>query len=92
MKMLFLFIAFILILGLVNVLLPWITDVYERYRYRKVVTCPEARTLAEVTLQARRAALTSIFKKPVIHVKSCSLWPRRKGCGEACAKENWPSP
>jgi hypothetical protein len=28
----------------------------------------------------------------VLHVKSCSLWPSKRGCAERCISENWPIP
>ena len=78
------------VIGLFYVVLPFTNDVYNRFRYRKVVGCPENNTLAEVKLNARWAALTAIFRKPVLRVKSCSLWPKKKGCAERCVRENWP--
>jgi hypothetical protein len=75
-------------LGLFYIVLPFTLDVYRRFRYRKVVTCPDTYGLADVRLNARWAALTAIFRKPALRVKSCALWPRKKGCAEGCVKEN----
>jgi hypothetical protein len=79
------------VIGLFYVVLPFTHDVYRRFRYRKVVSCPETYRLAEVRLHAAWAALTAIFRKPVLRVKSCSLWPKKKGCAESCVHENWPT-
>ena len=77
-------------MGLFYVVLPFTFDVYRRFRYRKVVTCPETHGLAEVRLDALLAGLTAVFRKPVLRVKSCTLWPRKKNCAQRCVKENWP--
>ena len=80
----------IVVIGLFYVVLPFTYDVYSRFRYRKVVKCPETHGLAEVKLNARWAALTAIFRKPVLRVENCSLWPRKEGCAESCVREDWP--
>ena len=85
-------IAAILMLALVFVLLPVALDTYRRFSHRKVITCPETHELTEVTLKARRAGLMATFgKESLLRVKSCTLWPKKKGCAEACVKENWPT-
>jgi hypothetical protein len=66
-------------------------DVYRCFRYRKIITCPDTHEFAEVSLDAPRAALGAVLAKPKVRVKSCSYWPRKKGCAECCVKENWPS-
>jgi hypothetical protein len=76
-------------MGLVYVVLPFTFDVYRRFRYWKVVTCPETHGLAEVRLNALLAGLTAVFHKPVLRVKSCTLWPRKKHCAQRCIKGNW---
>jgi hypothetical protein len=88
--------AFVLIAGVVAVtfyyiVLPYTLAQYRRFRYRKILACPETQGLVEVALDSRRAFFTGIFGKPVVRVKSCTLWPRKKGCAENCVKENWPS-
>jgi hypothetical protein len=83
--------AVIIATGLFYVVLPLTLDVYRRFRYRKVVTCPDTKGIAEVRLDARWAAFTALLRKPELRVRSCTLWPRKKGCPENCAKENWPA-
>jgi hypothetical protein len=83
--------AAIIALGAVYVLLPLVIHTFQRFRRRKVVTCPETEELVEVTLKAKRAALASAFHKPLLRVKNCTLWPKKKGCEEECVKENWES-
>ena len=85
-----LLIAGIIGFGLTFVLVPVFIDAYRQYRYRKVITCPQTQGLAEVILDSGRAALGAAGGRPVIRVKNCSLWPKRKGCDEKCVTENWP--
>ena len=65
---------------------------FYRYRNRKVIICPGTHGSAGVQLNARRTALTTVFGRPLLAVQNCSLWPRKKGCDEACVKQNWPEP
>lgn len=90
MKTPLILIAATVALGLFYIVLPFTFDVYRRFRYRKVVTCPDTHGLAEVRLNACWAALTAVFHKPALRVKSCTLWRRKNGCAEGCVKENWP--
>jgi hypothetical protein len=78
--------------GLLFVVAPVVSDIYARYRNGKSLNCPEARATAEVTLNTHRAALAGAFGRPIVRVKSCSLWPGKKGCAEKCVSENWPVP
>lgn len=81
----------IIALGLLYVVLPVTLDTYRRFRYGQVVTCPNTHGPAEVRLNARLATFTAAFRKPDLRVKSCTLWPEKKGCAENCVKENWPT-
>jgi hypothetical protein len=65
---------------------------YRRFRGRKTAVCPESGQIVEVELKAARAGLMSIFGAQRARVKWCSLWPRKKGCSEACVQEYWNSP
>ncbi|HWP58623.1 MAG TPA: hypothetical protein VNL14_12100 [Candidatus Acidoferrales bacterium] len=51
----------------------------KRYRYRKVVTCPETGQPAQVLVDASARH----GEKPV-RIGNCSLWPKRKGCTQSC--------
>ena len=75
--------------GLLFNVFPFTADVYRRFRYRKVVTCPDTEGLAEVELKASWAAFTAVFRRPELRVKSCSLWPGKRGCTQRCARDNW---
>ena len=76
----------ITVLGLVYVTLPIVIDYYRRYRPTKVVTCPETGGLAEVETRAVQAAFHSLVATPQLRVKNCTLWPKKKGCAEACLR------
>ena len=92
MKTLLILIAAIIALGLFYIVRPFTLDVYRRFRYRKVVNCPDTHSLAEITdCNAWWAAVTAVFRAPALRVKSCTLWPRKEGCAEGCVKENWPA-
>jgi hypothetical protein len=85
--------AVILVTALVLVLIPVALDSYQRFRHRKVIVCPDTHQTAEVMPKAWYAALmTALARKPILRVKSCSLWPKKMGCEEKCIKENWPTP
>ena len=77
----------IISLGGLFVLLPLVVHTFQRYRHKKVVHCPETGGLAEVDINATRAAISSLFSKPLLRVKNCTLWPKRKGCGEGCLRQ-----
>jgi hypothetical protein len=62
--------------GLLFVVAPVVIDIYARYRNGKALNCPETHGTAEVTLKTHRAAVAAAFGKPVLRVKSCSLWPQ----------------
>jgi len=76
--------AAIVAVGLVYVLLPTVLEAYFRFRGKREFRCPETGTEAEVGVDARLAALTEPFGRPRLRVVSCSLWPERDGCAQAC--------
>jgi hypothetical protein len=58
---------------------------YVLHRGQKVVTCPDDAAAASVEVNAVRYAATSMLDQPVVELKSCSRWPAKAGCGQACA-------
>jgi hypothetical protein len=54
-----------------------------RYRYRKIVKCPEIAGPAEILINASPAS-SSKGKRSA--VRNYSLWPKRKGCTQSCLK------
>ncbi len=74
----------VLALGAFYVLFPVVLTTFLRYRGRRALTCPETGRPAEVGVDAARAAAGSAFGKLALRVKSCSLWPERRGCAQSC--------
>ena len=83
----FITVATIIALAVLLVLLPLAVHTFQRYRSKKVVRCPETKGLAEVDIDAPRAAFSSAFGKPRLRIKNCTLWPKRRGCGEGCLRQ-----
>jgi len=60
--------------------------VYRRSHGAREVTCPEANHFATIQLDARHAVAMHARGETNRRVKSCSLWPERQACGQACLK------
>ncbi len=63
---------------------PWTAGAYLRYRGKMLVTCPETRKPAAVSVDVAHAVLTAGLGKPDLRLSSCSRWPEREGCGQEC--------
>ena len=74
----------IVAVAVVYVLLPVVGEAFVRFRVQRRLSCPETGANAEVGVDARRAAFTAAFAHSLLRVKSCSLWPERRGCGQTC--------
>jgi hypothetical protein len=66
-----------------GVFLPLLARPLPRYRYRKMLRCPETGQDAEVSIDATRAAISS-FTAAGLKARNCSLWPERRGCSRKC--------
>ena len=62
------------------------------YRGARLVPCPETRQPAAVQLEAWHAALTGIFRRPALRVRTCSRWPERTSCGQSCVQQILAAP
>lgn len=91
MKNALLLVAAIVAVGVLDNVSAVLRHFYGRFRHGKVVTCPDTENLADVQLKAGWAAVTALFRRPVLRVKSCTLWPGKKGCAQGCVKDYWPS-
>jgi hypothetical protein len=60
---------------------------YFRMRGTRIVTCPESKQTAAVTVDAAHSALGGIFDVADIQISTCSRWPARPECDQACAGE-----
>lgn len=74
----------ILGVALLYVLMPLVADTFRRFRSPSMRSCPETGGKAEVGIDASHAAFTSAFGRPLLRVKSCSLWPERERCRQNC--------
>lgn len=80
-------VAAIVALASFYVLFPLVLHTYQRCRHKRVLVCPETKGMAEVDVDARLAAFSSAFGRPLLRVKDCSVWPERRGCAQACLRE-----
>jgi hypothetical protein len=63
-----------------------------KFRGRRVITCPETRNPAGVTVDSRHAMATGLGRAPQLRLESCSRWPEKAGCGQECLSEIAASP
>jgi hypothetical protein len=75
----------IAVLAIVYVLLPVALTTFARFRRQQNLRCPEAGQEAGLLFDPGRAALSACLGRPSLRVRNCSLWPARRGCGQACA-------
>lgn len=73
-------------LALGYVLFPVASTTFFHYRGTRTLRCPETEKDAGVQIDARRAALGSIFGRTHLRVQNCSLWPARQRCAQGCLK------
>ena len=59
---------------------------YRKYRGAWIVECPETEASAEISLDMKRAVLTSAVGTPLLQVHDCSRWPGRHGCDQSCLR------
>jgi hypothetical protein len=64
-----------------------VATAYSRMRGVRVVVCPETRQPAAITISATKAAISAVCEQPDLHVRTCSRWPDRKACNEACTAQ-----
>jgi len=65
---------------------------YFRLKGERVVTCPADQTKAAVDINAGKAAASAVFGTPSFTLTTCSHWPERSGCGQACVSQIQSSP
>ena len=56
----------------------------ERFGGERVIICPETGKAAMVEVDARHAALTSLFGQTDLRLENCWRWPMRQDCGQEC--------
>jgi hypothetical protein len=57
---------------------------WRRYRGVRVVSCPETHERVAVEVDAPMAAAAAALGMHELHLRSCTRWPERAGCGQEC--------
>jgi hypothetical protein len=70
--------------GFFFVVLPVALMAFGRYREPRVIVCPEAGRGARVAVDTHHATATAVLGRLHLRVASCTLWPARFGCKQAC--------
>jgi hypothetical protein len=60
---------------------------FMRYRGKRVVVCPETRKYVAVEVDALHAAATAAKGEPELVLRSCTRWPERADCDQACVHQ-----
>ena len=81
-----------IILGLLATMIVTFVALYLRYRGGRVVTCPETRAPVSAKINAALAAGTWLVSRPRFVITTCSRWPERAGCDQACTPQIEASP
>ncbi len=87
--LLFLVLAFVgsAILGFLLVRTARAALTYNKYRGKRLVTCPETHCPAAVDVDAGLAGRAAFDGEPRLRLSTCSRWPERQGCGQECLAE-----
>ena len=60
---------------------------YEDLKRKKAVVCPETGEEAFVGVDARQGAIGVSLGVPRLRILTCSRWPGRKACDQACRQQ-----
>jgi len=83
----------ILVVALVSVVyLAIAIRTWWRLRGSRVVTCPETRRPAGVTIDVGHAMVSAVWERADVRIAGCSRWPERRGCAETCVPQIEESP
>lgn len=74
----------LVVLAVVFVVIPVGLAAFFYYRYPRLVRCPLAAEDAVIRVDARRAGLAAAVGAVALRVTSCTFWPDRLQCGQAC--------
>ncbi len=59
---------------------------YRRARGKQHIDCPDTGAPATIAIDARHAMLVHALGEESIRVRSCSFWPERRNCDQACVR------
>ena len=65
---------------------------WREFRGQRVLTCPETQRPVAAEINAARAARGALVDNPRFVITSCSRWPEKAGCDQACAAQVEASP
>ena len=77
--------------GALLVLLPVVLTAFGEHRRARFLRCPEADQPARIQIDTGRAVRGALLGKGWLRVESCSLWPKRRDCAQACLAPAVPS-
>jgi hypothetical protein len=60
---------------------------YFKFRGKRIITCPENRQPAAVSVAAGKAAVEATLHAPDLKLSECSRWPEKAGCGQECLSQ-----
>jgi hypothetical protein len=60
---------------------------YRLFGGLRLVTCPETVEAAAVKINATRAVASKLAGRNDLRLRSCSRWPEKKGCDQACLSQ-----
>src|SRR5262249_30928671 len=58
-----------------------------RLRGSRILTCPETHKPVSVTIDTGHAAVTAVWEKADLRLATCSRWPERQDCDQACVAQ-----
>ncbi|MBI2834583.1 MAG: hypothetical protein HYX76_09195 [Acidobacteria bacterium] len=61
--------------------------VFLKYRGTRIIVCPETHADAAVRVNVLNAAVATVLGLHDVRLKSCSRWPERQDCDQACLKQ-----
>ncbi len=74
-------------------LLSGFLGAFRKYRGERIITCPETHEPEAVRVDALRAAhWAAVAGEPALRLSTCSRWPERSGCDQACLSQIEASP
>lgn len=60
---------------------------YEDLKRKRSVVCPETGDPAKIGVDAREGAMGVALGVPRLRVVTCSRWPERRACDQACRSQ-----
>lgn len=81
----------VLATGALFVLIPIALTSAAEHRSPRSLLCPETGSPAKIGVDVGRAVRGALVGKRWLRVESCTLWPGKTGCAQACLRaENDP--